>query len=145
MLLPEATTAAARRSPRGWSSARAAVAVPVTRPAARPLTTRAAMSSQISVAARNSAVLTAAQATARTSTFLRPMWSLRSPSAISANSVPSDVGGEDHGHPERAEAHLLLVQHVQRDGQGPAQHDDQQDAGRGPGIHGAGPGPGSRQ
>ena len=59
MLLPEATTAAARWSPRGWSSARAAVAVPVAKPAAVPLTTRAAMSSPMPEAARNSAVLTA--------------------------------------------------------------------------------------
>jgi len=89
MLLPEATTAAARWSPRGWSSARAAVAVPVAKPAAVPLTTRAAMSSPMPEAARNSAVLTAAHTTAIASTFLRPIWSLRSPSATSANSVPA--------------------------------------------------------
>jgi hypothetical protein len=89
MLLPEATTAAARRSPRGWSSASVAVAVPVARPAARPLTTRATMSSPIPVAARNSAVLTAAHATAITSTILRPTWSLRSPRTSSAASVPT--------------------------------------------------------
>jgi hypothetical protein len=37
----------------------------------------------------DSAVLAAAQATPIASTFLRPMWSLRSPKATSAASVPS--------------------------------------------------------
>jgi hypothetical protein len=41
-----------------------------------------------------------------------------------------DIGGEDHGDPERAEAHLLLVKHIERDGEGSAQHHDQQDPGR---------------
>ena len=89
MLVPVATIAAARRSPCGWSSANAAVAVPVANPAARPLTTRATMSIPMPEAARNSAVLTAAQPTATASTFLRPIWSLRSPKATSANSVPT--------------------------------------------------------
>ena len=43
-----------------------------------------------------------------------------------------DIGGEDHGDAERPEAHLLLVQHVERDRQGSAQHHDQQDPGRKP-------------
>ena len=89
MLAPDATTAAAVWSPRGWSSASAADAVPVAKPAAVPLTTRAAISHPMLVATRNSAVLAAAQATAITSTVLRPMWSLRSPSATSANRVPA--------------------------------------------------------
>ena len=89
MLAPDATTAAARWSPRGWSSASAAEAVPVAKPAAAPLTTRATMSSPMPEAARNSPVLTAAQITAVTSTVLRPTWSLRSPRATSANSVPT--------------------------------------------------------
>ena len=88
MLVPLATTAAAWRSPRGWSSASAAVAVPVANPAARPLTIRATISTPIPEATRNSAVLTAAQPTAIASSFLRPIWSLRSPNATSANSVP---------------------------------------------------------
>jgi len=53
------------------------------------LTTRATMSSPMLEAARNNAVLTAAQTTAIASTFLRPIWSLRSPRRTSANSVPT--------------------------------------------------------
>ena len=56
---------------------------------ATPLTTRATMSHQILVAARNRPVLTAAHTTARASTLRRPTWSLRSPRATRANSVPS--------------------------------------------------------
>ena len=88
MLLPEATTAAARWSPRGWSSASAAAAVPVMNPAAKPLAIRAATSNPMSEAPRNSPELTAAQTTAMAITLLRPMWSLRSPRATNANSVP---------------------------------------------------------
>jgi len=50
--------------------------------------TRATMSSPMPVAARNSAAPAAAHATAMASTFLRPMWSLRSPRTSSADSVP---------------------------------------------------------
>ena len=49
---------------------------------------RAVISRPIPEAARNSAVLAAAQATPVASTFLRPMWSLRSPKATSAAIVP---------------------------------------------------------
>src|ERR1022692_804230 len=66
-----------------------AVTVPVGNPAARPLTIRATMSSPMPGAARNSPVLTAAHTTAIASPFLRPIWSLRSPKATSANSVPT--------------------------------------------------------
>jgi hypothetical protein len=37
-----------------------------------------------------------------------------------------DIGSEHHGDAERAEAHLPPIQHVQRDGQGPAHHRGQQ-------------------
>src|ERR1039457_6183028 len=135
MLVPVATTAAAWRSPRGWNSASAAVAVPVANPAARPLTIRATMSSPMPGAARNSPVLTAAHTTAIASTFLRPIAHhgdrQHLPAADMVAQVAEshqreqradDIGGEDHGDPERAEAHLLLIQHIERYRQSPAEH-----------------------
>ena len=37
-----------------------------------------------------------------------------------------DIGSEDHGHPERTEAHLPLIQHIQRNRQRSAHHQSDQ-------------------
>ena len=89
-MLTTVETTDARRGFTGPSmSVRAAVAVPVMRPAEKPDRTRPKKSHPTEVATMNTTVLSALNARAAPSTGLRPTWSEARPAKTSAASTPA--------------------------------------------------------